>query len=307
MPFVRRLIFKGENKCETAQQHSNWSVFSDQYFHPPTVDREGKKKDKEQIHHYYLSCVQIQKWDCLWHGGRQPSSTGSTPFFFLLTLHLLDQGLWGSTSYPTCYRQDLLYWPHFYAIIHELFIRPAAHWWTDAVPYHQHISYAYRTTPLISLSFLLVLSASLSCIMPADWHHITASLFLCIPLQLLSLRDMNIKSLISFLTPPLRVSHICLLTPSALDMTQILGHTCSAETWSRLGMAFICGPGCFPAQSSVTESGGKAHLCSPTHAVLTISTSSTLSFGSGALTNIPHKFLMHSHTVVLFFFRYCAR
>lgn len=40
-----------------AQQHSNWSVFSDQYFHPPTVDGEReKKKDKEQIHHYYLSC-----------------------------------------------------------------------------------------------------------------------------------------------------------------------------------------------------------------------------------------------------------
>lgn len=32
----------------------------DQYSHPPTVDREGKKKDEEQIHHYYLSCVQIQ-------------------------------------------------------------------------------------------------------------------------------------------------------------------------------------------------------------------------------------------------------
>lgn len=85
MPFVRRLIFKGENKCETAQQHSNWSVFSDQYFHPPTVDGEGKKEDKEQIHHYYLSCVQNQKWDCPWHDGRQANLdwVHSYLFFFL--------------------------------------------------------------------------------------------------------------------------------------------------------------------------------------------------------------------------------
>lgn len=39
MSFVRHLIFKEENNCEMAQQHSNWSFYFDQYLHPPAVDR----------------------------------------------------------------------------------------------------------------------------------------------------------------------------------------------------------------------------------------------------------------------------
>lgn len=49
MPFVRRLIFKGEKTCEMSQQHSNWSVFSDQYLHPPTVDRKRKRRIKNRF------------------------------------------------------------------------------------------------------------------------------------------------------------------------------------------------------------------------------------------------------------------
>lgn len=145
--------------------------------------------------------------------------------------------------------------------------------------------------------------------MSEDWHHITVSLFMYSTVVAFPQRYGH-QTFISFLTSPLHASHICLLTPCALDMTQIRGHWIrSAETWSRLGLAFIYGPVFFFSQhrQRVTESGGKAHLCSPTHAVLTISTSSTLSFGSGTLTNMPHQFLMHNHMVVLFFFRYCAK
>lgn len=69
-------------------------------------------------------------------------------------------------------------------------------------------------------------------------------------------------------------------------MTQILSHMYSAETESQLGKTFIYK--IVFEHRLVTENGGKAHLCSSTHAVLTISASSTLSFCSGALTNIPH-------------------
>lgn len=140
------------------------------------------------------------------------------------------------------------------------------------------------------------------CIMPEDWHHITVSLFLCILLQLLFLRDRKIKSQ-SFLTPPLHASHICLLTPWAW-------HRFSAtHVQLKHGLGWVWWLS-FMAQVVVQHRHWwqrVAHLCSPTHALLTISTSSTLSFSSGALTNIPHTFLMHSHMVVLFFFLYCAK
>lgn len=60
MPFVRSLIFKGENKCEMPQQHSNGSVFSDQYFHPPIAVREEKKKKKKTTDLSLLSFL----WKC---------------------------------------------------------------------------------------------------------------------------------------------------------------------------------------------------------------------------------------------------
>lgn len=86
-----------------AQQHSNWSVFFDQYFHPSTIGREREKNDEEQIHHYYLSCVQIQK------GWKTAALYGVHSAFSPLTLHLHDRVLEGSASYLTFYRQDLLY------------------------------------------------------------------------------------------------------------------------------------------------------------------------------------------------------
>lgn len=76
----------------------------------------------------------------------------------------------------------LQYWSLFYAIIPELFIRMSPHWWTDAIPYQQLIRYTYRTTPLISLSFALILLLYPS--------HV-----LCQQSDTTSLRDMNIKSL----------------------------------------------------------------------------------------------------------------
>lgn len=74
------------------------------------------------------------------------------------------------------------------------------------------------------------LCMSLLSIMPADWHRI----------------PQRSEHQISLLNPPLHTSHICLLTRRALDVTEVLGHMCSAETWPPPGMAFIFRPGCLP-------------------------------------------------------------
>lgn len=86
-----------------AQQHSNCSVFFDQYFHPPAVNRERRENDEEQIHPYYLSCVQIQR------GWKTATLYSVHPAFSPLMLHVHDRVLEGSTSYLTFYQQDLLY------------------------------------------------------------------------------------------------------------------------------------------------------------------------------------------------------
>lgn len=61
MPFVRRLLFKGDNNCEMAQQHSNRSVCSDQYFHLLLLLTGREKNDEDHNHHHYLCCALIQK------------------------------------------------------------------------------------------------------------------------------------------------------------------------------------------------------------------------------------------------------
>lgn len=245
MPFVRRLIFKGENKCETAQQHSNWSVSSDQYFHPPTVDREGKKKDKEQIHHYYISCVQIQKWDSRPLLGRLFSFSASLARWGPVRKHVL----------PPPAIDDLLYRLHFYAIIPELFITLASHWWTDAVPYQQHISYAYRTTPLISGSIPLMYYAS-----GLTPHRRLTLLVYSIAVTFLQRHEHQTP--ISSLTPPLGASHICLSTPGALDTTRILDHTCSAGLGRGTAFVFVARV-VFLHRHRWQRAAEKAHLCSP--------------------------------------------
>lgn len=135
-----------------AQRHSNWSVSSDQYIHPPTVDREGKKKDKEQIHHYYLSCEQIQKSDSDVVKDGQPLLGPLCLFFPLLTLHLgphrkhvptlpaIDKTCCIDHSFMQSYLNYLLDWPH-----------------TDEqMQSHTNNTSVMLTEPLISLSFLLV-------------------------------------------------------------------------------------------------------------------------------------------------------
>lgn len=128
MPFVRHLIYKEENNCEMAQQHSNCSVFFDQYFHPPSVDRE--RRERMMKNKFILIIVPVYRFR---GGGKQPSCTVST-LLFPFNASRAWPGAEGSTSYLTFCRQDLLYWPLFYAIIPELFIGPVPHWWTDAFP-----------------------------------------------------------------------------------------------------------------------------------------------------------------------------
>lgn len=150
MPFVRRLIFKGENNCEMAQQHWNRLVFFDQYFHPPSVEWKKKKKNEQQIYHYHLSCVQIQKRDRLWHSGRQPYLF---IFFFSFNASLAWLGPVRKHVLPDLLSTGTVVLTAFYAVIAELLIRSASHWWTNAVPYQQYISSAYSITLLIWLSF----------------------------------------------------------------------------------------------------------------------------------------------------------
>lgn len=115
------------------------------------------------------------------------------------------------------------------------------------------------------------------------------------------------SNIISLLTPPIHVSHICLLTLSWAE-TQNLALCVLNETWSWSVVSFIISfIQLLFRHRHWWPRGAEKRCCSSTHAVLTISTSSTLSFVSGALTNILHQFLMHSHMVVLFFFRYCAK
>lgn len=273
---------EGEKTCEEAEWHSNCSVLSDRYFHPPTVERAEEKKDKEQIHHYYLSCVWTQKWGCL------SASRCSVPAF---TLHLRYRGLC-----CTCYRQDLLYRLLCYSIISELFITPAPYWWTGVAPYQQRIRYSYRSAPLIPVYSCGFLDTRLM------YHTGRLTPHHCLALFCIFHHSSEIYTSNLYFPPdltPTHMLHLLIDTLSSWHDTDLCPHVpwaSAASSW--LGMAFIYVQCCFPVTDIVR---GK---CSIAHAVLTLP---TLSFGSGALTNIPHQFLMHSHMVVLFFFRYSAR
>lgn len=112
--------------------------------------------------------------------------------------------------------------------------RLASHWWTDVVPYQQHISYA--TKP----------HHRFHCLYP--WFSIHVPLMYYAG-RLTPHPSEIWTSNLSFLNPPIHVSHICLLTPRAFDVTQIVGHMCCAEIWPQLvwlGMAFIYSPECLP-------------------------------------------------------------
>lgn len=256
-----------------------WSILS-----PPDCRAGGgKKKDKEQIHHYYLSCVLTQKWGCL------SASRCSVPAF---TLHLRYRGLC-----CTCYRQDLLYWLLCYSIISELFITPAPYWWTGVAPLptaHQIFLQIRTIDTCLFLWFFLDtrLMYHTGRLTP---HHCLA--LFCIFHHSSEIYTSNLHFLPDL--TPTHVLHLLIDTLSSWHDTDLCPHVLwasAASSW--LGMAFIYVQCCFPVTDIVR---GK---CSIAHAALTLS---TLSFGSGALTNIPHQFLMHSHMVVLFFFRYSAR
>lgn len=194
------------------------------------------------------------------------------------------------------YRQDLLYWLLCYSIISELFSIPAPYWWTGVAPYQQRIRYSYRSTPLIPVVSWGSSSILVWCIMLAGWHFITVLHFFVY--SIIPQRSKHQTS-ISFLTSLLHMCYICLLTPWALDMTQICVHMFPEPLQPPPDWIWFSFMSHVVLRWQIVR--GK---CSVAHAVLTFS---TLSFGSGALTNIPHQFLMHSHMVVLFFFRYSAR
>lgn len=145
-----------------AQRHSDWSVFSDQYFHHPAEDWKGKN-DEEQIHHYYLSCVPIQS---RWQAANLHSVYSACSKFSHRSTGTFR--FWEEACYLTCYRQVLLYWPIFNAIIPELFIGPAPLWC---------ISFPTSRPSLISLSFhcfflygaLMYFASRLTQLFPKIW------------------------------------------------------------------------------------------------------------------------------------------
>lgn len=206
--------------------------------------------------------------------------------------------------YLTCYQQDLLYEQLFYAITTELFIRLAPHWWTDVVPYQQHISYAYRTRPLISLSFPVVLS-------------VYPSYTLCLLTDTTSLSHSFCVFHHSFFPSEIWTSNLYLFSDPTSPckpyfLIDTLGSWHGIDSWPHefcwkhgLSWVWLSFMAKFISQHRHRWQWRKgASLLPHTCWCLTILTSSTLSFSSGALTNIPHQFLMHSHMVVLFFFRY---
>lgn len=129
------------------------------------------------------------------------------------------------------------------------------------------------------------------CFMPVHWHHINVSLFLCILCSCFSseIRTSNL------LTISFHVSHICLLTTSALEKTHSWQHV---FCWSMVLVRcdFQLQERLFFRIKIVDRAQLKKQLCSSTHHFFPI-----LSFISGALANIRHPFLMHSHMVILFF------
>lgn len=176
-----------------------WSIL------PPSdcrVSRVKGKKDKEQIHHYYLSCVWTQK------GGLPLSQPFAGPSFYF-------------SLYCTGYRQYLLYRLLCYSIICELFITLAPYWWTGVAPYQQRIRYSYRSTPLIPI-YPVVLprySSDVSC-----WQADTSSLSCTFFVYSIIPQGCKHQTSISSLTSLLHMCYICLLTPWALDTTQICVH-----------------------------------------------------------------------------------
>lgn len=132
---MRRLIFKGKN---------NWNglcIFSDQYFYPPTVDREG-----EEWRRIIIIIFAVYRFR---NAGRQPISIVPALVLNSISVPREQSGFGKEARYLTCYRQVSLYWPIFNAIITELFIRPAPFWCT---------SFPTRTPAWISLSFFLYVS-----------------------------------------------------------------------------------------------------------------------------------------------------
>lgn len=103
------------------------------------------------------------------------------------------------------------------------------------------------------------LCVSLVYITPADWHHITVSLSLCIPSEFVSRRDIRPLSLS---WPRISMQAVFAHRHRLLATCVLVKHGLG---W---GMAFIHGTGGSSTDVWLTESSRKAHICPTVHAVL---------------------------------------
>lgn len=196
-----------------AQQCSDWSVFSDQYLHHPTVDWEGEECSRTDSSLLSFPCTVQNRWQAAnLHSVRSACSkfchrsTGAIRF-------------WKEACYLTCYRQVLLYWPIFNAIIPELFIRPAPLPTAFSSPPEVQCWYCCRLTAFFFLLFFLCVSlmyfaSRLTQLFPKIW---TSNLCLFLFMW----------------------GHICSSTLWSPDIAQISGHMFCAITCSLMVVAFI--------------------------------------------------------------------
>lgn len=202
MPFVRYLIFKGENNWNGSTAFRLlcllWSI------PPPSYCRlRGRRMTRNR----FIIIIFPVYWF-----RRQPISIVPALLVLNSVTVPVDQSGFGR-KHVTWPQQVLLYWPIFNAIIAELFIGPALLWC---------VFFPTRSLALISLSFhcffqyvpLIYFASRLTQLFPKIW---TSNLCLFL----------------------FTWGHICSSTLWSPDIAQISGHMFSATTRSLMAVAFI--------------------------------------------------------------------